>query len=291
MSAQSYQLHEINDGIPYSANPNPFSINSQGKIVIQTYPDSGPQLAYLFEDGVTAQIAGQPNDQFFGINNSGTLVGYGDNGGFVQSSSGVQTLIQNPAGDLPFPSNISNSGVVVGTVFPSSGDFYGFTWKNGQFTPHVLPGTYGSLNGVNSSGTLVGTYYAPDDFSQYYGFIERNGVVSPLVIANCINPTPITINDRGVIVGSANQSAFPHTIGFVRNPSGSTTLIDYASSAPQTMPGPSGPMPLLWYSNDTIVYSVNNRGQIVGRFRGTYSDGVNHVSVIIPFIGDPVQHP
>jgi probable HAF family extracellular repeat protein len=160
----------------------PTGINDAGQIVgYYNPPASGSRVGFVYEDGVfsfPSPIVIPPggSELFFGINNSGTIIGEtGDTSGYVG-------YIANPAGGtilLDFPTAINNVGEVVvqasGSITCNGGvvgGSYLYDYNTGVLTAIDLPGP---ATGINDSGTIVG--YFDDCSGREHGYVDTNGVV------------------------------------------------------------------------------------------------------------------
>jgi hypothetical protein len=115
-------------------------------------------------------------------------------------------------------------------------------------TPGVPDGVLATWQGLNSSGTIVGSYAPPGGFTSQ-GFVRTSaGQYTIFSVPGAASTAPIDINDLGVVVGTyvTSPTSGGPTRGFLRDASGQIQLID--------IPG---------YSY-TLPQGVNNQGQISG---------------------------
>jgi hypothetical protein len=116
----------------------------------------------------------------------------------------------------------------------SAGDHY-------SYTPFNVPGSgYTAAFGINNRGDIVGDYA---DATSNYGFLrDRDGSFTKINLPGG-NTATLGINDQRQVVG-----AYGDRKGYVRDPDGDTTIIE--------VPG----------SKLTVVFSINNRGEMVGEY-------------------------
>jgi probable HAF family extracellular repeat protein len=156
-------------------------------------------------------------------------------------NNGVYTTL--PIGEPGFQIGINDAGQIVGTIGGQ-----GFLDTNGVFTTFDVPGALeaASLSGVNNSGQIVGTYA---NNSGNHGFLDTNGVFTTIDDpAASLSGTAVNgINDVGQIVGYYANETGDHGFLYVN---GVFTTID--------VPG----------SPSTILYGINNSGEIVGVSNG-----------------------
>jgi hypothetical protein len=166
---------------------------------------------------------------FSGINNAGEIVGIyeypGDNNhqGFLLDN-GTFSQISYPgayyggAGGTS-PNSINDSGEVVGVYNPyGPGYVNGFTFSAGAYATVIAPGgSSGSgtnLTGVNDSGEIVGWN------GDSAGFVDENGVFTPISFPGAVRTDPYGLNSSGDIVGFYVMPSGVN-YGFIATPSGS----------------------------------------------------------------------
>jgi probable HAF family extracellular repeat protein len=149
---------------------------------------------------------------------------------------------------------VNNAGQIIGTAtnFTPGSPF--FLETNGVFSQISLPASlnpnpvifFVSANAINNKGEIVGAYWmagGPDGITAS-GFLDDNGLFTPIQFPGAADTTALGINDSGEIVGTyADSAGVPH--GFLDN-NGSFTAIDF--------PG----------ARYTVVSGINNAGEIVG---------------------------
>jgi uncharacterized membrane protein len=196
-----------------------------------------------------------------GINNVGEIVGsfrgpgsiadplaqFVGASGFIDSH-GTLTQLNVPGAENTYPTAINDRGVVAGYAFTPS--FYqGFTYSNGVYTivnagpPSTDFGT--RIYGINNAGDLVGTYESPRATIQ--AFLVHDGVTTLFDVPgfeSVLYDNPGTeafdINDRGQIVGWAQQGIEGLTRGFIET-NGRFDLLDFQ------------------------IFGINDRGQLLSR--------------------------
>lgn len=149
-----------------------------------------------------------------GVNNAGTTVGWfndaaGHQHGFIHTSMGQITSIDNPKGDQGTMLNdISNNGIIVGTFAATdNGGVHVHPFKlnaDGTMTDVNQVGNGGSAEGINSAGTVVGV-------GSIFGCCNVSWMTTADGTSTQVNdptvPCPgcerpaLGINDAGIIVG------------------------------------------------------------------------------------------
>lgn len=150
-----------------------FKINGRGDIVGRYAASNGSIQGFLLSKGVltTLSFPGASNTYAFGINNSGTVVGYWD--------------------------LLSSLGNVVA--------YHGFTWKNGSFKQVDFPGSRdSSILGINARGDFVGSWDSGLNHPIAHGFVcSRNKCSSfDAPVAGATLTQADDINGKGQIVGA-----------------------------------------------------------------------------------------
>ena len=183
-----------------------------------------------------------------GINRYGTVVGFvslatSHSEGFTRFSNGQTNFFMASNSTDTAIMRRNSSGVNVGSFTPKGSTIsHGFVAHGTSFQSVIFPGNLPTfLNGVNSFGTIVGTYLGGD--GHFDAIKLKNGKFTIIRIANGQDAFANAVNDGGVIVGSVflkNQSDshgwvlkngvihlvdFPHEVGF-----GGTSLHDISNT-------------------------------------------------------------
>ena len=133
------------------------AVNSLGHVVGYSYLSTGGPHAFLYKPSTGMVDLGIPGSISWGegINDSGKVVGWGSNGGFVWT--------QGTGATFPFGWNgkayaINNAGQVVGGVT------HAFVWtaSSGMLDLGTLGGTYSCANAVSSNGYIAGYSWLSD---------------------------------------------------------------------------------------------------------------------------------
>jgi probable HAF family extracellular repeat protein len=162
----------------------------------------------------------------YGVNNAGTVVGYGNIGngifrGFVWTPADGMTQIGTFGGGNSYAMAVNDNGEVVGEASLSSGYAHAFTDVNGVMTDlGTLGGGSSYAYGINDSGTVVGySWLASGD--NPHAFADISGVMMDL---NSLIPGgsgwellgAYGINAWGQIVGEGLLNGQEHA--FLLNP-------------------------------------------------------------------------
>ena len=151
----------------------------------------------------------------FGINDSGTVVGYCTNGGsaeraFRSTPSGSLQDIGSLGGDTSNANGINNAGSVVGFSY-LAGDviFHAFLWTQtaGMQDLGTLGGPSSAAHAINNVGQVVGESYIAGSTTEYHVFLwspstgmQDLGTLPGLPV--CFG---LGINDSGEVVGVCQQ--------------------------------------------------------------------------------------
>jgi probable HAF family extracellular repeat protein len=158
--------------------------------------------------------------------------------------------------------NANSTHEVVGSFDDADGNTHGFVLSKGTYTQIDVPGASLTIvNGINAKGELVGTYVVGEGLP--HTFLLSKGVfTAPLEPLGAIRSQAGTINAQGQVVGTYRDAVQPgRRKGFLWSKGVFTTF-----NVPGDAPG------------GTTVFSINERGQIVGSYLGT--DGNRHGFVL-----------
>jgi probable HAF family extracellular repeat protein len=244
------------------------------------------------------------------LNNAGQVVGYLSTGsnyhGFVYTG-GVLTDIGTLGGSDSGANAINDLGQVVGNASDGSGVNHAFLYSGGSMSA-LSGGASMQANGINNSGTIVGSMFVttPDD-SYMHGYSLSGGTLTDLgTLSYGDGSRAFAINGQGDIVGAAanvfngapNRPEDPFIfsggvmtgLGNLGGPwSGATSINDHGQVVGflgvNSLPGDPGelyPTTAFLYANGTmtvfggtapawssLAYDINNLGQVVGAFRPT----------------------
>ena len=164
----------------------------------------------------------------FGINDSGTVVGYvyppddSIENGFVVTKNGDYREFAVPWAAYTEARGINNRGVITGTAFFNGPGSAGFIYDPETATyAEVLPSAYTETVGITTDGHVVGTVYLDAGASGLgapagqYGYLRApNGSVTYFRV-NGQDTYARGISDAGAIVGYFGNLPFPQVTGFV----------------------------------------------------------------------------
>jgi uncharacterized membrane protein len=261
----------------------PAGINNNGTIALNSWffiGPNGPSGGPVLVKGDSATPVSVPNLRYLsmeGINAHETIVGtaYPEDSfellGVVRTKQGEVTILNIPGASV-MPMGINNRGVVVGSVTAEKGT-HGFIWDASGPTLFDAPGadvTY--LRGINTSGIVVGNYVKAGTSR---AFSLEGSKVSLLNLPGATSSFASGINSRGEIAGSYSSAAEPNlNVGFVydRGIVMPVPSIISEEDAPPTLPsepfdfgdGVSGFINWVRMQRFTVVYGINDRGDIVG---------------------------
>jgi uncharacterized membrane protein len=204
------------------------------------------------------------------VNGAGqTIVNYMDSSFAMHSAvidpTGNATLVAVPGANHTLAYSINNAGQIVGSYFvydPAKGysthGFYRDPASGSYSTIDVAGGASSSTQAmsINDLGQIAGSYY---DNTGEHGFLRNpNGqyttIDAPTSVGGFHYTVAAAVNNFGQVAGyfygttAASSTVSEH--GFLRNPDGTFTVIDY--------PTTEGAVPF------TSITGLNDLGQIVG---------------------------
>ena len=194
----------------------------------------GPLTSVLgAEITLPIDIPGSAQTMPAGINAKGDVAGYttdssGSYHGFLRSAIGTITTFDVPASDgfSTYVTGINNSDQIVGNYYFSAGNTSGYLREaNGSITPIYLDATQSTsastvLNGINSSGTVVGAHYSDNSA---IGFLRtHDGTITTFQVPGAYGTVATSINDGG------------ETAGYFDGPEGQLAFVRSADGAYQT---------------------------------------------------------
>jgi probable HAF family extracellular repeat protein len=256
----------------------PARVNERGDVVGTFYStvDSNFFHGFLYRDGRMTQLVPGLFSQAVGVNESGTVAGFGGTGSGYRGwviSGGVRTDIPPLSPDGSYTAGINDAGDVVGYGLVRS-SARAFLFRGGETIDLGLPaGADASYaKGINNRGEIIGIAYTG---GTNLGVVYRDGDWSYLVPDQVGGAYPVSINDAGEIVGTVswgNRAA--------RFRDGVTTLL-----------GPA--------NVESVASDVNNQGLAVGSYgtllnrRAFVDDGTRFVdlnTLLTPGTGWVVHH-
>ena len=181
----------------------------------------GPQQTFRFLEPWTGPDLSEATD----VNDNGVIVGWKEPAGgvaaaFIVYPGGAPQPIGPFEDPVSYAYGIGNAGHVVGAT-ENNGVSRAFVWTQATGTAYLdtPDGTSSSANGVNSTGSIVGTMTLPDGTAR--AFLYENGIMTDL---NTILPVgkhwqlqnAVAINDHGQIAGNGLYHGVK--MGFVLGP-------------------------------------------------------------------------
>ncbi|MGA2659062.1 MAG: hypothetical protein ABSH34_16290 [Verrucomicrobiota bacterium] len=240
------------------------------------------QLEYVYTT-VYAGPPESPGTTWFGINNSGELVGNRSFPAITVATILDEGILTTWSATLPDGSpspwneftGVNDNGVIVGDYFDESFTLaYDFIRsRHGDITllPPVEPGAFfvDENLGINNEGTVVGTFTLdPNWFSDWpafvpQGFILKHGKYTTWAYpgASAVGTFFAAINDKGTIAG-AWWDAAKNFHAFLLNKDGSTTSIEPPASLSPAVPADSFAVAL--NDNDEVLVWYNYQDDATG---------------------------
>lgn len=190
-----------------------------------------------------------------GINDSGDIVGYYSEGGFL-IVGGNFTTFGIPGATNTGIMGINDSGNVVGWYQDAKG-YHGFLIVGGNFIKINVPGAIDTYAyGINNSSQIAGYY---SEGTRYHGFLYVGGNFTTINVPGAIDTYTYGIDDSGDIVGwyqDANSGGKLH--GFLYS-EGNFTTIDVPGGVISSISGPSQGTP---GGRISIQNTVTNQGTL-----------------------------
>ncbi len=160
------------------------------------------------------------------------------------------TTIDAPGSIATFV-NANSTHAIAGEYDDENGNTHGFILSNGVYTVIDVPGAagYSSVNGINASGHITGTYLDDTPSRTSHAYFYNNSVLTTLDPPGSSRSQGGFLNAQSQVVGTYRDSSDKRH-GF---------LWDKGVYATGNVPG--GP-PVF----DTIAFGINDQGQIVGDY-------------------------
>jgi probable HAF family extracellular repeat protein len=242
---------------PLGGSSSALAINNSGVVVGNA--SSSPNnfgVAFVDAPGGSMQFFnpfGGFHSQGTGINDSGQIVGWGDdftNNHSFLLSGGTVTDLGSLGGTFSEANAINKGGSVAGVSSLADENIaHGYLYMNGKMTDlGTLGGNFSWSTGINDAGLVVG-YSRYDPLSDnLHAFMYSYGMMTDLGALNGGESEALGVNNLGQVVGRSYGSTFSDSRGFLFDGGVMTdlnTLIDPASG---------------W----TILQAadINNKGQI-----------------------------
>ena len=201
-------------------------------------------------------VPGSTSTALWGVNDLGVLVGFYDNGGFIDDHGTITTV--NLAGSPGFVTGISDDGLAVGTDGTSS-----FFYKAGVLTPFAIAGEEQTLiRGISANGRYAaGVAYGSDGSSEGFVLDTSSNTLATISPPAGLNFTVIQgVNDNGVAVGSLNHG-------------GGSLLFDSVSNVTTYLPVLDGLM-------SVRIRAIDNAGDLAGWAVNSDGKGIGFVDMV-----------
>jgi uncharacterized membrane protein len=203
-----------------------------------------------------------------GINDSGATAGWcyreEANGtplvtAFVRTSGGALTILTPPGAVFAEATDVNNAGNVIGHMMDAAGQGFGWFYKAStkQFTVLAVPypdSVFTTPLGLNNTDEIVGIYFSPPGRARGFLYKLRSNTWVGIDIPGTDTTVLGAINDKGVILGSANSLTH----------GGQVFTYKDGEVIPFTVPFPD-----LLAMNIT---DINNNGWIIGTYE-TFTPG------------------
>jgi hypothetical protein len=233
---------------------------------------SGSNLTILNAPGATSTNVA-------GINNAGTVAGTyfdGSHSHVFTYSQGEFTTIDVPTLPDAFVDGISNANAVLGHTVDDSG-FHYFLYDGGNVTYFDSAIRY---RAINASGVMVGS---ENIGGVRVGVINDAGVITTFNTSGNQDIEAFTINDAGVVSGTYlhTEARRIDITGFIAQNWEVNSGFTYQGGVFSRFDAPGS-------FDTTVVFGINNLGQIVGIYNGpTFSNDANHTFFASPDVPEP----
>lgn len=276
--AYTFQTFDVPGAAPslgYSAN---YGINNRGEIVgnYSRFAADGVtplSIGFLFDHGtfINVNLSGLAGyTEVDAINDNGVAVG--DYSDAPVNSLNVDFFVRRRDGRIHLlPPVAPGAGFFAGAVSVNDEDtiigtftltpeaitwpfgLQGFILEDGEYRLYNYPGAAQTvLLGINDLGTMVG-WWEVAHLAQHGFLVHKDGTVAPVEVPGPFITTPVSINNKGNVVGIYADTAFTSQHGFILS-HGVYTTLDY--------PGTTGTIG----GGATAANSINDRGEIVGSY-------------------------
>src|SRR6185295_7921417 len=257
----AYGVNNAGHVVGWSYTPAPEASNDPGNVT---------QQVFLYSNGTMGNLLGTlggVENQAYGINNAGQVVGTASRHAFVYSNNTITDLVTLGANQAL---DINDTGQVAGESFTTNAH-YVFLYSNGTMTDlGNLGGTYSQAQGTNDIGQVVGPSGTIDDNGAqiFRAFLYSNGSITDLGTLGEPNSIAFDINSTGQVVrwsyndGDGAYNAFVYRHGSLSN---LNNLLDGSGKG--------------WTLEEAIA--VTDNGQMVGL-------GVNPLGLQEAFLLTPI---
>jgi hypothetical protein len=157
-----------------------YDINDARMVVGET-ADLIDNMGFVWKDGVFTLIKDGMGPQRLAataVNNNGVVVGQNRGHAFRYSAAaGLTNIHPGDAYELSYAQDISDAGVIVGSVKPTGGVWRAAHWsETGVFTDLGSLGGDTWASGVRDDGTVVGNASGPDGAPQAFVWTQATGL-------------------------------------------------------------------------------------------------------------------
>lgn len=215
-----------------------------GKTSPQTERGTNSEALEFF----TIDYPGSLSTQVLGINPLGAVVGaFADDSGthgFVLRE-GQWTVLDVPGAALTNARSVNNRGEVVGFYYDVDFNLHGFQWFGGKFKTVDIPFSSETRSeGINDAGVISGEYVDID--GNEHGYLLNDGQSTSFDVPNSFSSDIWMICNSGEFTGDYDNGVT--VLGFLQTSHDGLITLNLPGSA------------------DTAPRSVNDRGEVVGRW-------------------------
>lgn len=209
-------------------------------------PERGTNSSAL--EFLTIDYPGSLSTQVLGINSLGTVVGaFADDSGthgFVLRE-GRWTVLDVPGAALTNARSINNREEIVGYYYDGDFNLHGFQWFRGKFNTIDIPFSIETRSeGINDAGVISGEYVDSD--GNEHGYLLSDGHFTSFDVPNSFSSDIWMISNSDEFTGDYDNGVT--VLGFLQTRQDGLLTLNFPGSA------------------DTAPRSVNDRGEVVGRW-------------------------
>jgi probable HAF family extracellular repeat protein len=178
--------------------------------------NTGYEHAVIWSNGTMTDLgtlSGGTNSCANAINNSGQVVGFSDNNGFLYSNGTMQNLGTIPGTNGCSAIGINNNGQVVGEAFVSTGNYRAFLYSGGtmyDLNNLINPSSQWTLEeatAINDKGQIVGYGINPSHYADAF-LLTPTPAPATIALLGASNATIITggTGTLGMLVANTSGS-------------------------------------------------------------------------------------
>src|SRR5436190_6232684 len=183
-------------------------------------------------------LAGLPSALSNGINQAGTIVGYGFGSNFLasrafiwRSDTGMQPLV-DLGGDVSLAQAINADGAAVGWSYDAGGVLHAVKWDaSGALTDLNPTGAIGEALGINDAGDVVGWIFPAGGSASHAYLWRHDGVEIDLGTLGGPGSQAFGVNNALAIVGVSDRPSPLPPVAFIWKPATSMRALGMGANS------------------------------------------------------------